>query len=131
MAAQVEKIAALLAKRFWPGPLTLVVAKHQDLPPNISPYPTVGVRVPDHPVALALLNQTGPLAVTSANRSGGANTQTADEVYAQLKNQIPLIIDGGRTPGGAPSSVVDCTQENLQILRRGPISPEQIQQALV
>lgn len=118
--------ARRLVERFWPGALTLVVAAHPDLPPNLSPLPTVGVRMPDHPFALALLKITGPLAVTSANLSGQASACTAGEVLAQLGGYIPLILDGGRTPGGLSSTVVDCTGETLKILRVGPLSPEEI-----
>jgi hypothetical protein len=84
-----------LAGRFWPGPLTLVVPAHPGLPANLSPLSTVGVRMPDHPLALALLRRTGPLAVTSANISGQPSARTAGEVYAQLNSRIPLILDGG------------------------------------
>ena len=119
-------VAARLAHRFWPGPLTLVVPAHPALPANLSPLPTVGVRMPDHPVALALLRLTGPLAVTSANLSGQPSTRTADEVSAQLGGLIPLILDGGQTPGGLPSTVVDCTGTELVILRQGPISEQQL-----
>ena len=118
--------AQRLAQRFWPGALTLVVGRRPDLPANLSPTPTIGVRMPDHPLALALLNRAGPLAVTSANLSGAANTQTAQEVFEQLHGRIPLILDGGRTPGGAPSTVVDCTSPELPVLRSGPITAEQI-----
>jgi len=111
-----------LAQRFWPGPLTLVVPQRPGLPANLSPVPTVGVRMPDHPVALALLNAAGPLAVTSANRSGQPSPVTAQEVMGQLGGRIPLIIDGGRTPGGLPSTVVDCTGDQPVILRQGPLS---------
>lgn len=123
-------LAARLAERFWPGPLTLVVAGHPALPANLSPRPTVGVRMPDHPLALALLRRTGPLAVTSANLSDAPSTVTAQEVYAQLAGRIPLILDGGRTPGGQPSTVVDCTGAEPIILRPGPLSMESISQAL-
>ena len=126
VAAGMSLIAERLAKRFWPGPLTLVVPRHPALPANLSPLPTIGVRMPDHPDAIRLLNQSGPLAVTSANLSGADNTCTAQEVYQQLQGRIPLILDGGRTPGGAPSTVVDCTGSQPQILRQGPISLEQI-----
>ena len=115
-----------LAERFWPGPLTLVVPKHHGIPANISPRPTIGVRIPDHPVALALLQNTGPLAVTSANLSGQANTSTAAEVIAQLGGRIDLVLDGGNTPGGLPSTVVDMTGETPAILREGPISAQQL-----
>lgn len=130
VTAQMGEMAERLAERFWPGPLTLVVARHPQLPQNISPTPTIGVRMPDHPAALTLLRAAGPLAVTSANLSGAANTTTAQEVYDQLAGRIPLILDGGRTPGGVPSTVVDCTGEQPIILRQGPISLEQLLSAL-
>ncbi len=126
VAREMSGVAARLARRFWPGPLTLVVAAHPALPVNLSPLPTVGVRMPDHPVALALLRRTGPLAVTSANLSGEPSATTAEDVYAQLKGRIPFILDGGQTPGGLPSTVVDCTGSELVILRPGPISWQQL-----
>ena len=130
VAMEISALAKRLAHAYWPGPLTLVVRKHPNLPINLSPYPTVGVRIPDHQTALALLNQCGPLAVTSANLSGQPNTCNANEVNAQLGNLVPLIIDGGQTRGGAPSTVVDCTQEKPIILREGPITLDQIQHTL-
>lgn len=126
--------AQRLAQLFWPGPLTLVVARHPNLPPALSPASgapaTVGVRMPNHPMALALLQRCGPLAVTSANRSGAPNTCTASEVLAQLSGRISLVLDGGRTPGGSPSTVVDCTAAQARILRAGPISEALIQDCL-
>ena len=119
-------MAMRLAQRFWPGPLTLVVAGHPSLPANLSPRPTVGVRMPDHPVALTLLRRAGPLAVTSANLSGAPNASTAQEVLAQLQGRVALILDGGKTPGGLPSTVLDCTGSQPVILRQGPITLEQI-----
>jgi L-threonylcarbamoyladenylate synthase len=119
-------MAQRLAEKFWPGPLTLVVTRHSYLPANLSLNPTVGVRMPDHPVALALLNHAGPLAVTSANLSEHPNSHTALEVLRQLDGRIPLILDGGRTPGGQPSTVVDCTGKQPAILRVGPISLDQL-----
>jgi len=126
VTAELSDLAARLAKRFWPGPLTLVVPAHPDLPANLSPLPTVGVRMPDHPVALALLRRTGPLAVTSANLSGYPSARTAEEVLAQLDGHIPLILDGGETPGGLSSTVVDCTGNQPVILRQGPVTLEQL-----
>lgn len=122
IAVDVPSTARILAERFWPGPLTIIVPRHPDLPFELSPLPTIGVRIPNHPVALALLRLTGPLAVTSANLSGEANTQTADQVAAQLGGRIALILDGGRTPGGQPSTVVDPSGGKLVILRAGPLS---------
>jgi len=130
VALDVEAVALRLADTFWPGPLTLVVPKHPALPAVLSPYPTIGVRMPDHPVALRLLHRTGPLAVTSANLSEAENSTTAQAVVRQLAGRIALILDGGSTPGGQPSTVVDCTKTVLEILRQGPIKLEQILAAL-
>ncbi len=121
VAINPSKSALKLAERYWPGPLTLIFSKLPEIPDILSPLPTIGVRVPDHPDALALMDITGPLAVTSANLSGGENTSTADEVLAQLEGRVELVLDGGRTPGGHPSTVVDCTSTDLRILREGPI----------
>ena len=104
----------------------MIVPRHPSLPDVLAPLPTIGVRVPDHPVALALLKKTGPLAVTSANISGKSNTMTAKQVLKQLKGRIHLVIDGGRTPGGVPSTVLDCTTPEPVILREGPITLKQI-----
>lgn len=126
----IPKVAHQLAARFWPGPLTILVPKRADLPAAVSATSTVGVRVPDHEVARALLRLAGPMAVTSANISGKQSPVTAREVYEQLKGRIPLIIDGGETPGGIPSTLVDCTVPELKILREGPISWEELHAAL-
>jgi L-threonylcarbamoyladenylate synthase len=118
----VPEIALKLAARFWPGPLTLVVPKHPGLPEAVSATLTVGVRIPDHPVARALLRLAGPMAVTSANLSGQPNPLTAQDVYHQLGGRISLVLDGGKTAGGIPSTVVDCIGPEPQVLRPGPIS---------
>ena len=123
---EITQAAARLASHFWPGPLTLVVAKHPELPETVSAGPTVGVRVPDHPVARTLLRSAGPMAVTSANLSDQPSPCTAKEVFAQLGGRIALIIDGGKTPGGVPSTVVDCIGTEPRILRLGPVSKDEI-----
>jgi len=115
-----------LIEYFWPGPLTLVLPARATLPPQLSPYPTVGVRIPAHEAACALLRASGPLAATSANISGQISPLTAQEVQKQLGGRIDLILDGGRTPGGESSTVVDCTMSELMILREGPILIEDI-----
>jgi L-threonylcarbamoyladenylate synthase len=127
---EVPEAAVRLATRFWPGPLTLVVPKHPDLPETVSASPTVGVRVPDHNVTRTLLLAAGPMAVTSANLSGQPNPSTAQEVIEQLGGRIALIIDGGKTPGGVPSTVVDCSGPELLILRAGPILEDEIRAVL-
>ena len=131
VTSHVGSVAHRLASRFWPGPLTLVVLKNPKLPGNLSPYPTVGVRMPDHPTALELLRLTGPMAVSSANLSNQPSARTAAEVLAQLGGRVPLIIDGGPTPGGVPSTVLDCSQAQPQILREGPITWEDLMAALI
>jgi L-threonylcarbamoyladenylate synthase len=130
VAASVPPMALTLAARFWPGPVTLVVPKHPDLPEAVSATATVGVRVPDHPAARMLLQAAGPMAVTSANLSGQASPSTADEVFAQLTGRIALILDGGKTPGGVPSAVVDCVGAEPKILREGPVKQGEILRAL-
>ena len=130
VAIDVSPIAQALAKRFWPGPLTLIAPRHPQLPDNLSPAPTLGVRVPDHPDALALMKVSGPLAVTSANLSGYQEARTAQDVFDQLEGRAAIILDGGRTPGGQASTVLDCLTPALKILRPGPLSLEDLLGAL-
>ncbi|HTX79938.1 MAG TPA: L-threonylcarbamoyladenylate synthase [Longilinea sp.] len=122
--------ARKLAERFWPGALTLVVPRHPSLPNILSPTPTIGVRMPDHAFARAILNAAGPLATTSANLSGGPNPKTAQDVLQQLDGRIDLVLDGGSCPGGVPSTVVDCTLVEPQVLRQGAITAQQLLNAL-
>jgi len=126
----IPEVAYQLAARFWPGPLTCIIPKQPTLPEAISATDTVGVRVPDHEVARTLLRAAGPMAVTSANISGQPSPSTAQEVFAQLGGRIDLIIDGGTTPGGVPSTLVDCTGAELKILREGPLTLEEINRKL-
>ena len=104
---------------FWPGALTIVVPKQPHIPIEVSTTNTVAVRIPDLDLARDLMRLTGPLAVTSANRSSGPNPRTAQEVLDQLGGRIDAILDGGETPGGVPSTVIDCTQPTPVILREG------------
>ena len=126
----ISESAQKLAKHFWPGPLTLVIPKRLELPQILTPYPTVGVRMPAHPWLCQLICRAGVLAATSANISGGENPRTAQDVLRQLNGRVPLIIDGGTCEGGTPSTVVDCSGEEITILRTGSISEEMIQQTL-
>jgi L-threonylcarbamoyladenylate synthase len=126
VVGHISEDARRLARHFWPGALTLVVPKHPDLPANLSPVPTIGVRMPDHTFTLELLRQVGPLATTSANISGGPNPKDAAEVLAQLDGRLELLLDGGLAPGGIPSTVVDCTAKEFKILREGAITLAQI-----
>ena len=122
-SAMVTPAARVLAERFWPGPLSLVLVAPR--------RGTIAFRVPDHAIARRLIAASGGgLPVTSANRSGQGDCRTADEVMAQLDGRIALVLDGGPTTGGVSSTVVDCTTEQIKILREGAISAEQIETAL-
>lgn len=116
-----------IAEVYWPGALTLILPKSENIPPDLSPYPTVGVRMPDLAFTLRLLCEVGPLATTSANISGGENPTTAQDVLRQLGGRIDLILDGGPTPGPTASTVVDATQPKLIVLREGPITLADLQ----
>lgn len=126
----IPDMALRLTTRFWPGPLTCIIPKQPSLPPAVSATQTVAVRIPNHPDALALLRAAGPMAVTSANISGRQSPISAQEVYDQLNGRISLILDGGNTPGGIPSTLVDCTGETPVILREGPLTMENLILAL-
>jgi L-threonylcarbamoyladenylate synthase len=126
IADSVPARARRLVSRFWPGPLTLILPKRADLPAAVSATSTVGVRVPDHEIVRALLRAAGPMAVTSANLSGRESPRTVSEAIRQLNGRIPLILDGGETPGGVPSTVVDVTGAEPVILRAGPVTQAQI-----
>jgi len=130
LTTDIPPLAAELAARFWPGALTLIVSRRPELPSLLSALPTIGVRMPDHAFALRLLQASGPLAVTSANRSGAENTLTARDVLNQLVGQVDMVLDGGKVPGGIPSTVVDCTIQDVKVLREGAISAEAILAAL-
>jgi L-threonylcarbamoyladenylate synthase len=129
---RITEAAWLLAERFWPGGLTLVLPKKANVPAIISAGgPTVAVRVPDHPVALALIASLGvPLAATSANLSGRPSPVTTREVETELGGRIELILDGGKCPGGVPSTVLDLTINPPAILRAGAITVEEINAVL-
>lgn len=119
--------AASLAAKYWPGGLTIIVSKKNNLPPNISNNDKIGLRIPDHPFIRDLIRKTGPLATTSANLSGQPAVKTVEEFRIILGDQLDLIIDGGTVKGsGIASTVVDCTLDPVKILRKGAISSEEI-----
>ena len=137
-AARIQQIAVmtpvseLLAALFFPGPLTMVLPRKRSVPDFItSGKNSVGVRIPDHRTALAVLRKTGvPLAVTSANISGGDNLVDARAVEKALGGKIPLILDDGICPGGQASTVADCRAEAPRILRHGAITAEMLEMAI-
>jgi len=130
LAKSIPEIAWFLAKRFWPGGLTLVLPKAESLSAYLVPGPTVAVRIPNHPVCLALIEGLGnPIIGTSANVSGRPSSLTAEEVRRQLGPRIDFIINGGKCPGGRESTVVDVTREPPIILRPGIIPAHEIDNA--
>lgn len=121
-----------LARVFWPGPVTLVLGRPAACPAWFAPgSPTLGLRVPDHPVALALLEAwSEPLAVTSANRSREPECLDGASVARLFSGgNPPLVIDAGPVPGGVPSTVVDATGAEPTFLRAGPVNRERIEEA--
>lgn len=130
LAELIPKIAWFLARWFWPGGLTMVLPKIDSLPSYLAPGPTIAVRVPNHPVCLALIQRLGnPIIGTSANVSGQPAALTAEEVEQQLGGKIDLIMNGGKCPGGKESTVVDVTHESPIILRQGIIASYEIDKA--
>lgn len=121
--------AQRLSEHFWPGPLTLVLPKHAAVPAIVTAGgPTVGVRMPAHPVALALIAAAGgPLAAPSANRSTELSPTRAEHVRKSMEGLIPIILDGGPAPGGIESTVLDLSTNPPRLLRPGLVSAEEIE----
>ena len=130
ITASFSSSAYILSQHFCPGALTLVINKHPDLPFELTSYPTVGVRMPDHNWLRSLLRSCGPLAATSANISGHPSLTSAQEVLDELSDRVALLIDGGTCAGGIPSTVIDCTLSPVKILREGGISEPVIRRVL-
>lgn len=132
VAQDITPETRLLTKRFWPGALTVILRRKPVVPDIVTGGgPTVALRVPDHPFALRLIRAVGsPLATTSANLTGHPDPRTAQEVVDYLEGRIDLILDGGRCPGGIPSTVVDLTSTPPAIVRSGAISDQQLQEVL-
>ncbi len=128
VAGTVPPIAWLLIDNFFPGALTIVLPKSSSVPDIITAGGlTVAVRIPAHPIPVALADGLGmPIVGTSANLSGRPSVLTADEVYAQFGDKIDLVIDGGRCPGGRESTIVDVSGETPLVLREGAISEEEL-----
>lgn len=123
VAASVPAPAAVLAARFWPGPLTLIVPRHPDVPLAVTAgLPNVAVRVPAHPVAHALLVAAGvPVAAPSANRFSRPSPTTAAHVLADLDTRVDVVVDGGPTDIGVESTIVDCTVTPPLVRRAGGV----------
>lgn len=129
VAVEVPPVAWLLADRFLPGALTMVLRKSDSVADIVTAGgQTVAIRVPAHPVPVALSEGLGvPVLGTSANVSGQPSAMTADEVKAQFGGQLDLVIDGGRSPGGRESTIVDVSGETPTVLRLGAIGLDELQ----
>jgi L-threonylcarbamoyladenylate synthase len=126
LCTAVPEAARRLMKRFWPGPITLVLPRRPDLEADLGEEDaTIGIRCPAHPVPLAICAQMGPIATTSANRHQQAALTTAKEVADALGPDLTLVLDAG-TCDNIPSTVVDCTGELPKVLRQGRVSPEDV-----
>ena len=122
----------LVAARFWPGGLTLILPRHPDVPDILSAgKTTIAVRMPDHPLALRLIEMMGgALAVTSANLSGRPASKTAREALDDLDGRVAILLDGGGCPGGVASTIVDLASDPPRLLREGAIVAADLQQVL-
>ena len=128
VAAHVTPLARSLATTFWPGPLTLVLEAHERVPAvTRGGLHTVAVRLPDHPVAAAVLERTRhPLAAPSANRSGRPSPTRAEHVVAEFGDRVAVVLDGGPCILGVESTVVDVRGRNPVVLREGTVTREQL-----
>lgn len=119
---------ALLLDRFWPGPLTVVLPARPGLDEFLMAEDgTIGVRMPNHPLALEVIDRSGgAIACTSANRSGEPPATCAEDVAATIGAEIDLTLDGGITSGGVPSTVVSLRDDGLDVLREGAISGNEL-----
>ena len=128
VAKDVPNLASRLAHRFWPGPLTLVLRRSSRLPELVTGgLETVAVRMPDHPIPLALSRELGgPITGTSANRSGEADLLTLEALEAQLAHHVDYIFRYGPAPAGIPSTVVDVTTGKARLLREGQLPFEAV-----
>lgn len=132
VAADWPDVAAQLAERFWPGPLTLVVMKRPEVPDAVTAGgPTVAVRCPAHPVARALIRAAGvPVAAPSANRSTELSPTRAEHVLKGLDGRIEMVLDGGPCPGGIESTVVDVTGGAVRLLRPGLVTVPMLEEVV-
>ena len=122
--AYVDNRVENLAKNFWPGALTLIL-KRKLFSPEMNlirnNLPTITVRIPNHNIPLEIIKKTGPIISTSANLSNHPSATTADEVKRQLQNKVDLIIDGGASPIGEASTILDLSEQTPELIRQGSI----------
>ncbi|MGK5114356.1 L-threonylcarbamoyladenylate synthase [Geodermatophilus sp. CPCC 205506] len=131
LVLRTPEVALRLAESFWPGGLTLVLEHAPSLAWDLGDAEgTVAVRLPDDAVARDLLRRTGPLAVSSANRSGRPAATTADAAVAQLGLQAAVVLDGGPRQDSRPSTIVDCTSPTPRVLRIGAVPLEELREVV-
>ena len=131
LATRVPGYARALVEEFWPGPLTVVCHQQTSLQWDLGDTRgTVAVRMPDHDVAREILERTGPLAVSSANKTGLPAATDADQAEQMLGDDVAVVVDAGQAPGGEASTIVDCTGSQGRVLRLGALSLEQLNAVL-
>lgn len=131
LATRVPAYARALVEAFWPGPLTVVCHQQTSLQWDLGDTRgTVAVRMPDHPVALEVLERTGPLAVSSANLTGLPAATDADQAEDMLGSAVAVVVDAGPVHGGVASTIVDCTGEEGRVLRLGALSLAELNEVL-
>jgi tRNA threonylcarbamoyl adenosine modification protein (Sua5/YciO/YrdC/YwlC family) len=127
LAQRVDPITKALAEAFWPGALTIIVKSQPTLRWDLgNTNQTVALRMPLNPVAIELLNIVGPMAVSSANKTGQPAATNVDEAIAQLGEAVTIYLDGGQTPGNVASTIIDVSSGEIKLLRQGAISIEEI-----
>lgn len=127
LATDVTDDVRALVERFWPGGLTVILTAQPMLAWDLGEtHGTVALRMPDHPAALALLRRTGPLAVSSANRTGQPAAMSAQEAHGQLGASVQVYLDGGDAPGGVASTIVDATGPRMRVVRAGAITVDDL-----
>lgn len=128
IARDVPDHVRALMDAFWPGPLTIIVNAQPSLSWDLGETRgTVALRVPEHPVALALLLRTGPMAVTSANRTGGPPATSVEGAEWQLGSAVSVYLDGGETPIGQPSTIIVGTGDRIRIVREGALHRDELE----
>lgn len=131
LAIGLTDAARTLVAEFWPGPLTLICRQQSSLQWDLGDTRgTVALRMPDHPVALSLLARTGPLAVSSANRTGMAAATTVEEAEDMLGESVDVYLDDGPASGGVPSTIVDVTAPAMRLLRPGALTAEELRKVV-
>jgi len=131
LAVRVPDYARTLVEKFWPGPLTIVCHQQTSLQWDLGDTRgTVAVRMPDHELAREILERTGPLAVSSANTTGSPAATDADEAERMLGESVAVLVDGGPSPGGEASTIIDVTGERGRVLRRGALAVEELNAVL-